>query len=78
MPTGFTKVQNEPFDPNSLIDRSFPSTTISPNQNDTTETTVDDNDHSIGTPFIIAVWILSGNLIFSTVSKMLCGFMRDR
>lgn len=61
-PTGFTKVQNEPLDPDSIVDhRSFLYPSIS-NKNETTETTVDDNDHSIGTPFIISVWILSASI----------------
>lgn len=60
-PSGFTNVKNEPLDPNSIIDRSFLYPSIS-NKNDTTETTIDDNDHSIGTPFIIAVWILSASI----------------
>lgn len=65
-PTGFTKVQNEPLDPNSIIDHRslLYSSSISNNNNnnDTAETTVDDNDHSIGTPFIISVWILSASI----------------
>lgn len=63
-PTGFTKVQNEPLDPNSIIDhRSLLLYTSSiSNNNETAETTVDDNDHSIGTPFIISVWILSASI----------------
>lgn len=63
-PTGFTKVQNEPPDPNSIIDHRsllLYTSSISTN-NETAETTVDDNDHSIGTPFIISVWILSASI----------------
>lgn len=61
-PTGFTKVQNDPLDPNSIIDhRSFLYASIS-NKNDTTETTIEETDHSIGTPFIISIWILSASI----------------
>ncbi|XP_031624319.1 sodium/hydrogen exchanger 3 isoform X14 [Contarinia nasturtii] len=60
-PSGFTKVENEPLDPDSMVDpRSFLYAAIS--KNESTETTVDDNDHSIGTPFIIAIWILSASI----------------
>ncbi|XP_055295280.1 sodium/hydrogen exchanger 3 isoform X26 [Sitodiplosis mosellana] len=61
-PSGFTKVQNEPLDSDSIIDhRSYLYPSIS-NKNESSETTVDDNDHSIGTPFIISVWILSASV----------------
>lgn len=61
-PSGFTRVQNEPLDPNSIIDhRDFLYSSIS-NKNETTETTVDDTDHHVGTPFIISVWILSASI----------------
>lgn len=61
-PSGFTKVQNEPLDPDTIIDhRTYLYPSIS-NKNESTETTVDDNDHSIGTPFIISVWILSASI----------------
>lgn len=57
-PVGFSSVQNEPPNSNS-IDRGNPSIS---NRNESTETTVDDNDHSIQTPFVIAVWILSASI----------------
>lgn len=61
-PIGFSSVRNEPPDPNSMIDRiNFMNPSIS-NRNESTETTVDDNDHSIQTPFVIAVWILSASI----------------
>lgn len=61
-PSGFTKVQNEPLDPNSIVDhRGYLYPSIS-NKNETTETTIEDTDHSIQTPFIIAIWILSASI----------------
>lgn len=62
-PTGFTKVQNDPLDPNSIIDqRNFLYPSISKNDSNDIETTVEDTDHSIGTPFIISIWILSASI----------------
>lgn len=55
-PSGFSKVQNEPLDLNDIIDL------YTSDKNDTTETTIDDTDHHVGTPFIISVWILSASI----------------
>lgn len=54
----FTVVRNEP-DPNQLGDRD---TNPSISKNATIITTVEETDHSIGTPFVIAVWILSASI----------------
>lgn len=52
-------VHNEPFDPNALVDqRNF----FGNGYNESIETTVEANDHSIQTPFVIAVWILSASI----------------
>lgn len=52
-------VHNEPYDPNALVDqRSF----YGNGYNESIETTVEANDHSIQTPFVIAVWILSASI----------------
>lgn len=45
----FTRVRNEPEPSSSTL------------RNDT-ETTVEETDHSIGTPFIISIWILSASI----------------
>lgn len=58
-PSGFSSVQNEPNDPNSVDHRSYLYPSIS---NETAETTVEDTDHSIQTPFLIAIWILSASI----------------
>lgn len=52
-------VRNEPYDPNALVDqRNF----YGVGYNESIETTVEANDHSIQTPFVIAVWILSASI----------------
>lgn len=61
-PSGFSVVRNEPPDPNSMIEQgNYLNPSIS-KYNETAETTVEDTDHSIQTPFVISVWILSASI----------------
>lgn len=58
-PIGFSSVRNEP--PNSMSDPiNFINPSIS-NTNDSTETTVDDNDHSIG--MIIIIYLMHDQIL---------------
>lgn len=50
---GFSIVRNEPDTLFISRDTGLPLSA-----NETIDTTVEDNDHSIATPFIIAIWIL--------------------
>lgn len=61
----FSVVRNEP----ELADRD---TNPSISKNVTIITTVEETDHSIGTPFVIAVWILSASIAKIGKSQKLC------
>lgn len=62
-PSGFSIVRNEPADSNSALDQiNYLNPSISKYNDSEVETTVEETDHSIQTPFVIAVWILSASI----------------